>query len=299
MQSYAAYARALSLFLVGICALTTTPAHGARMASPTTRDARLDNAFAAFQKGRESFRKRRYDLARDAFLKADQLAPHPYTKYNLALALVQLGDFAGAWNLFRNVAVHPDTNSEDRADAVRAANELLDRIAIIRVRAQMVRDVCLDTDAFLASDSSGVFVRATDPGQHTLYVSTIKVLLAVEAGHEYDLDADQIGGYDLQQEPAAVGRARVLTLAGIAGAAVGVGIAGIGGRSPALRYSGLAVGLGGVTVGTIGALRWRKYERQLDRKTTSAPPRYLPCLQRVDSQAKAPPESASATLSKR
>jgi hypothetical protein len=116
----------------GLAGLTLAFAAGLLAPTPGAAQPRADAGVAggapaaaeAFREGAERYQRGEYSLAAQSFRRAQGLAPHPYTRFNLARSLEAAGELAEAlatWEAYRAEVRAPDDvrDAESRIAALR------------------------------------------------------------------------------------------------------------------------------------------------------------------------------------
>ncbi len=106
----------------------SAPVHGVNVADPSTAaDDAHQHAKVAFATGLERLVDGHYLEAKELFLQAYRLAPHPVVAYNAALACVALGERERALQLLDEALRHesPTLSTEERTMIARARSTLM------------------------------------------------------------------------------------------------------------------------------------------------------------------------------
>jgi hypothetical protein len=106
-------------------------------------DPGVRDAAAAFEEGESAYARHEYGAAVEAFREAQRLAPHPYTEYNLALALARDDREIEAWRIFERLAEEapePDQQNE----AAQQLATLRTQLSSIQVVTADGKPVCVD-----------------------------------------------------------------------------------------------------------------------------------------------------------
>jgi tetratricopeptide (TPR) repeat protein len=244
-----------------------------RQAMAPTTD--LEVAGAAFARGVEAYKEGRYDEAIEAFSRAQELAPHPDTLFNLGLAQQRAERHLDAWRSFE--ALLPLARDEQEREDVLAAQ------AVSRAHVAWVRVIAEPGDALVCFDGEpmpldehGRRALLTTPGVHRLDVDRERRTLALEGGESRTVELTVL-------PPAAPPPTRK-TLRVLAGLALGgAGAATAGGLGAALveepDETRMGLGLGAAVAGslavasTVAAL---VVHRRARRWTPPAPLRSCP-----------------------
>ena len=133
-------------------------------------------AAEAFAAGESAYEAERWDEAVERFEEAQELAPHPFTEYNLGLARARAGRTLEAWHTFEHLAEHAE-EVQHREEARLQQAQLRAAIAMIRVDAPAGAVVCLDGDALAHGETAVVL-----PGAHRLQVDAHDEQLDLRGG---------------------------------------------------------------------------------------------------------------------
>jgi hypothetical protein len=146
------------------------------------------NAAALFEQASADFAARRYDDALSRFEAADELVPHPATKYHVARSLEALGRLRDAWEMYGVVAEHPDVSPTERDAAARSRASMRSRLASLRVGEPEGGRVVVDDEETCRTPCTAVL----DPGRHDLMVAwpnrTLRRTLALDEGEVLQVD---------------------------------------------------------------------------------------------------------------
>ncbi|MEM7159217.1 MAG: tetratricopeptide repeat protein [Myxococcota bacterium] len=241
----------------------------------------LAEAGDAFRRGVQAFKEERYEDAVRHFTRAQRLAPHADSLYNLGLAQQLAGNHVGAWQTFETL-LEETTDPDERDDVLAAQANSRPHVVVLRVLARPGSTICLDEYDMLGD--SGARMELTTPGEHRLDVDGETRTLQLVGGETRRIDMVLPPPTSPPIKPPR--RAlRVLSGFSIAGAA-GAGGLGLGAalvEEPSVR---LGLGLGSAGLGTmaltstIAALVVRRRARVRSQKTE--PPRYRCRLPRPD-----------------
>lgn len=213
-------------------------------AAPTTE---LEEAGAAFARGVEAYKQGRYDEAVEQFSRAQELAPHPDTLFNLGLAEQRAERHLDAWRTFE--ALLPQARDEQEREDVLAAQAVSRaHVAWVRVIAEPGDAlVCFDGEP-MPIDENGRRALLTTPGRHRLDVDRQRRTLELEGGESRTVE--------LTVAPPAApppSRRTLRVLAGLAvggaGAATGAGLGSAFVADPDAARLGL--GLGAAAAGSL------------------------------------------------
>ena len=210
-------------------------------------DARNDvsrrEAAAAFADGEAAFERGDYALAADRFETAQQLSPHQWTLYNLALSRRRGGDLLGAWQAFSALAAS-ETGGVEQREAEREREALLPLLGVVRVRGPLGARACIDAEAAVI-DTRGPVDRVVLPGLHRITTAASDHDVHVEAGERIDVEATTLVA---ARDPVrqwllvATAAASVATIGAIAGAATSSTRASQGLTGAAAVAGGVALG---------------------------------------------------------
>lgn len=179
---------------------------------------RQAEAGKAFLRGLRAFDEKRYEDALEHFTRAQQLAPHADTLFNLAVAQQSTDDHVAAWKSFDQLLQNPE--EKEREDIL--AQQALSRphVAWLRVHTELEGIVCLDGEP-MPRDEQGVPNMLTTPGPHRLDVDREHRPLELDGGEARTLELELVPA----RPPPPPRRAlRVLTGLTIAGAAATTGL---------------------------------------------------------------------------
>lgn len=146
-------------------------------------------AAAAFDEGTRAFDDGRFDDAVAAFERAQRLAPHPATAFNLGLALEQAGRDLDAWHRFAQLERDAD-DPKRREEAAQRRLGIEARISVLRVRAPTRATVCLDGETW-APTAPHVWERPLPPGKHRVSTDAALHELVLVPGETRVLDVAQ------------------------------------------------------------------------------------------------------------
>jgi tetratricopeptide (TPR) repeat protein len=235
----------------------------------------LDEAAAAFARGVEAYKQGRYDEAALQFSRAQELAPHPDTLFNLGLAQQRAERHTDAWRSFE--ALLPLARDEqEREDVLAAQAASRAHVAWVRVIAEPGDAlVCFDGEP-MPLDEHGRRALLTTPGQHRLDVDREQRTLELEGGESRTVEV-----MVTPLAPPPPPRKTLRTLAGLAlggaGAATGAGLGAAFVRDPEAARMGLGLGAaaaGSIAVATtVAALA---VHRRARRRTPPPPLRRCP-----------------------
>lgn len=203
--------------------------HAAASVSAQRRDAperaqpalasEIEEAGAAFAEGVEAYKEGRFEDALVQFSRAQELAPHPDTLFNLALAQQRTEHHVDAWHSFATL-LEQASDEQEREDISSAQAASRAHVAWVRVIAEPESSlVCLDGEP-LTTDAVGQRARLTTPGVHRIDVDRQRRMLELEGGESRTVE--------LVGTPSAPPPRGLRALAGVgiggAGAAVGLGL---------------------------------------------------------------------------
>lgn len=192
---------------------------GLRPGTPEEQD--LVEAGAAFNRGVDAFKEERYEDALRHFSRAQELAPHPDTLFNLGLTQQLVGDHLDAWHSFEELLAQ-STDDKERQELLAARSVSREHVASLRVSVQPRRKVCFDGAPMPRVDGESQVL--TTPGEHLLEVDRESRHLVLDGGETRMLELQLP-----RVEPPAPPRRRLRALGGLAiggaGAAAGLGLA--------------------------------------------------------------------------
>jgi hypothetical protein len=139
-----------------------------------------EEAASAFTEGEQAFARGEYEDAVSHFERAQQLAPHPHTLYNLGLAQQLAGDLPAAWGTFRSLETSVGS-ARERDDARKRLNRIERKVAVLRVEAEPRRRICLDSQPIPARDGT-TFELAARAGEYELVLDEHRVPVRLEEG---------------------------------------------------------------------------------------------------------------------
>lgn len=211
--------------------------------APPTEVAEASEAFA---RGVQAFKDGRFDEAVEAFSRAQELAPHPDTLFNLGLAQQRAEQHVAAWQTFD--ALLPQARDEqEREDILAAQAASRPHVAWLRVLAEPDGVVvCLDGTP-MPIDEEGRHALLTTSGSHRLDVDRQRRALELEGGETRTLELSIA-------RPAgpSPSRKKLRALAGLtiggAGAAAGLGLGAAFGDEPSQR---IGLGAGAAAAATL------------------------------------------------
>ncbi len=228
-------------------AATTVSArrHGPEPEASPTSD--LAAAGEAFLRGVEAFKQGRYDEALAEFSRAQELAPHPDTAFNLGLAQQRADRHVEAWQTFEALLAQA-RDDQEREDVLAAQAASRPHVAWVRVRVEpAARVVCFD-GAPMPRDAQGQLAVLTTPGQHRLDVDRHRRALDLEGGESRTVE---LSLPPPTAPPASRTTLRVLAGLAIGGAAAAAG-AGVGSAivdDP--KQARLGLGIGAAAAGSL------------------------------------------------
>ena len=231
----------------------------------------LIKAGDAFNRGVEAFKEERYEDALRHFSRAQELAPHPDTLYNLGLTQQLVGKHLEAWRSFDELLAQAHDDKE-RQDLLAMQAQSRAYVARLRVRVDPVQPVCFD-GAPMPREHGELSVLTT-PGEHALDLDRQHRALVHEGGETRMLDLEL-----REPKPPAPPRRRLRVLAGFAiggttvasGLGLGAGLAPERGLRLGLGVSAAAAGAVALTTTIIALVTHRRM-----RQWTPPPPQ-PPC----------------------
>lgn len=208
--------------------------------SDIPEEQRLAEAGDAFNRGVEAFKEERFEDALRHFGRAQQLAPHPDTLYNLALSQQLVGRHLEAYGSFEEL-ISQTTDPEDREELRGAQAQSRAHLSSLRVRVDPPRPVCFDGARMSRQD--GELQVLTTPGEHRLEIDRDRRTLQLEDGESRTLELQ----LRLPTAPPPPRRAlRVLGGFAIGGASAAAGLGLGAGLAPDQR---MRLGLGAAAAG--------------------------------------------------
>jgi hypothetical protein len=205
------------------------------IASEPDADTR-ERAAQAFAAGERAYEAEKWEAAVEHFEEAQELAPHPFTQFNLGLAQARAGRTLDAWRTFDALARHAEAR-EQREEARQQQEALRRSVAMIRVSAQPGAVACLDGVALPLDETTVVL-----PGPHRLRVGADERALELEGGETRHVD---VRGVD----------SRARAIRPLLGVAIGAGVLALGTGLGTLGTDDRSAELGlGITAGTAAAI---------------------------------------------
>ena len=182
----------------------------------------LEEAGRAFAEGVQAYKEGRFADALERFSRAQRLAPHPDTLFNLGLAQQRNEQHVEAWHSF-DALLEQARDEQEREDILATQAASRPYVAWVRVIAEPSTTlVCLDGEP-LTSDDAGRRMRLTTPGLHRLDVDHERRALELDGGESRTVELITTRGV-----APAPPRKGLRALAGLgiggAGAAVGLGL---------------------------------------------------------------------------
>jgi len=175
--------------LLHLTAITPLTLHGYRSeptepVEPTSSDpsSQETEAAKAFSDGEAAFLAKDFKRAAEAFERAQELAPHPHTLFNLGLAQAHAGLSMKAWKTFTDLAQHAPT-PEERAEAEKQLVELRQQLVFLTVDAPPGERVCLDGTPIAAGKNMTM-----SPGRYDLTARGHESTLDLQRGQSYRVD---------------------------------------------------------------------------------------------------------------
>lgn len=227
--------------------------HAATTASVLHRDAEPDQteqddvvtAGRAFGNGVRAYKEGRYDDALVEFSRAQALAPHPDTLFNVALAQQRLGRHVDAWRTFDELLGQAEDDQE-REEILAIQSASRPHVAWVRVLGDSPGVVCFDGRP-LPTDDGERGAMLTEPGMHRID--------ADHARREVMLEGGEVHTIELSTSPASAPsppRRALWAMAGlgIAGSTAAVGL-GLGAAFSDDDRTRLGLGVGAAAAGTI------------------------------------------------
>jgi len=144
------------------------------LATPEEISPERARAAELFAAGELAFDAGDFAAAAEAFARAESIASHPDTLYNLGLALAQDGQVLAAWEIFERL---------DSADARHQSELLRRRLSFVSVLVENGETVCLDGQPMLSTEPT-----VTIPGSHDLKTARFSRTLSLQPGQSYTID---------------------------------------------------------------------------------------------------------------
>jgi hypothetical protein len=167
---------ATCLAATGVPSVRTLPPAMLREVASEPDTSTRERAAEAFAAGEAAYGSEDWAAAVEHFEEAQELAPHPFTEYNLGLAQARAGRTLEAWRTFDHLARHAD-DAQHREEAREQLAELRRQVAMIRVEARGDVVACLDGGPLALGETAVVL-----PGTHRLRVGAGEQSLELEAG---------------------------------------------------------------------------------------------------------------------
>jgi tetratricopeptide (TPR) repeat protein len=211
--------------------------------APTTE---LEEAGQAFAQGVQAYKEGRYEEALERFTRAQELAPHPDTLFNLGLAQQRTEHHVDAWRSF-DALLEQAQDEQEREDIAAAQAASRPHVAWVRVLAEPGGGVvCLDGEP-MPTDARGQQALLTTPGSHRLDVDRQRRTLDLEGGESRTVELVTAPAVAPPPSRRPLRALAVLSIGG-AGAAAGLGLgAAFVDDSPAR----LGLGVGAAAAGTL------------------------------------------------
>lgn len=251
--------------------------HGPSSTSDDTADEeeRRKEASEAFARGVEAYKAEQYETALQEFSRAQRLAPHPDTQYNIGLSQQHNGAHLDAWETFSDL-LHTSSDTAEREDIIVARANSRPHIVILRVQTDPDSQVCFD-GAALTPAPSGQRQRLTTPGEHSLDVDGHRRTLKLHGGETRTIEIGSATALGRSAPP----RRPLRVLAGLAiGSTIasgGLGLAAGLSDRPRLRRD---LGIGSAAAGTVAltsTIIALAIHRRARRRPTKSPPRPTEC----------------------
>lgn len=232
-------------------AVAAAPAPTPRVDAPTVAvandtDEIRREAAAAFADGEAAFEAGDYPTAAERFGRAQALAPHPWTLYNLALSLGRSGRSLEAFVAFEQLAEVAPTEAE-RSEAVREREALRPLLAALVLRGAPRAEACVD-GVRVRVGPEGRIDRVLTPGRHRVRTPRRDETLELGPGTVTEIRVDAAA----RPRP----RHRVWAGLAIGGSAAALGgsaaAAGLSSSSGPRVAAGVAAGAAGVAL--VGAI---------------------------------------------
>lgn len=221
----------------------------------------VQDAERLFAEGEAAYEGGDFALAAERFERAQAIAPHPATLYNLGMAQHRAGEPLVAYATFdrlRVVANTPDERAEAIAAQRRVRRELSAVVVVVAERAT----VCLDQEALPAREGQRR-ERLTLPGDHTLWAYGRQAPVVLEPGETHTLWLDTWAERRAAEPTpgrAATGLLVATAVAGGAALGTGVGAVLVPSRSVSRGLAAAAGVSGAVALGTAiaTAVVWKR-----------------------------------------
>jgi hypothetical protein len=133
---------------------------------PDSPEVPAETAAELFASAQAELAAGHYETALDRLRRADEIAPHPATKFHMARCLEELGRLREAWELYGVVAEHADVSVAERTAAAQRRAQVRSRLASVRVQARADGRVILDGEHACDTPCTAL----ADPGTHALEV---------------------------------------------------------------------------------------------------------------------------------
>lgn len=211
-----------------------------------------DAAETVFSEGEAAYERGDFDIAADRFAKAQAMAPHPATLYNLGMAQHRAGDCLAAYGTFERLG-KVATTAVERAEA-RTAQQLVRReLSAVVVVVSPDVTVCFDDASLTGRGSmaqrSDRREQLTLPGRHSLRAYGQSIVVELRPGQTHMLWLD---GWANVARRRPNSRQTAMVLAGVSGGAGAVGL-GMGIGAAVVDSRGLrgTLGLGAAIAGAV------------------------------------------------
>lgn len=195
-----------------------------------------ERAAKAFAAGERAYEAAQWEAAIEHFEEAQELAPHPFTQFNLGLAQARAGRTLDAWKTFDALARHAEAK-EQREEARQQQEALRPSVALLRVSAHPDAVACLDGAALPLEETTVVL-----PGSHRLRIDADERALELVGGETRHVDVRGVESRSAAVRP-------------LLGVAIGAGVLALGTGLGTLGTDDRNAELGlGITSGTAAAI---------------------------------------------
>ncbi len=164
------------------------PDDGSSLRDELPPEERLAEAGAAFGRGVAAFKQERFEDALEEFSRAQELAPHPDTLFNLGLAQQSTDHHVEAWKSFEQLLEDaPDDPEREEILAMQAISR--PHVAWLRVHSETEGLVCFDGRP-MPTDDAGVPYLMTTPGSHRLDIDRAHRPLELRGGEDRTVELE-------------------------------------------------------------------------------------------------------------
>lgn len=232
----------------------------------------LTEAGRAFAEGVQAYKDGRYEDAHERFARAQALAPHPDTLFNLGLAQQRTDRHVEAWRSF-DALLEQAKDEQEREDILLAQAASRPHVAWVKVLSDAPGVVCLDGEPMPRADGGPGLL--TTPGPHRLDVDHQRRTVALTGGEQRTVE---LWGRPVGPPPPPRGTLRAMAglAIGGAGAAVGLGVGSVLVEDERTRL-GLGIGVAGAgTLALTSTVVALVVHRRARRWKPPPPPRTCP-----------------------